>query len=241
MGMPANNRVLYMPVRGQARSCRQIRFEQAELTGSRRIPGRDHTRENYTPVLLWSKLEVTEPHEAKPMTDEQSTREKWLRAYDDMMVRVKTAIEEAEESTLPPLKRYIDKARDTAVELEELTRDEAERIAYFLERDLEDAGKHMAESGHELGDWLRFDIGLIEDRLLDVLMKVADHTRLDMLQFERDLKEGPPYNTGEVTGPGTLECVSCGDVIRFHATGYIPECPSCGHTVFRRKTVTDEI
>ena len=175
------------------------------------------------------------------MTDEQSTREKWLRAYDDMMVRVKTAIEEAEESTLPPLKRYIDKARDTAVELEELTRDEAERIAYFLERDLEDAGKHMAESGHELGDWLRFDIGLIEDRLLDVLLKVADHTRLDMLQFERDLKEGPPYNTGEVTGPGTLECVSCGDVIRFHATGYIPECPSCGHTVFRRKTVTDEI
>ena len=99
----------------------------------------------------------------------------------------------------------------------------------------------MAESGHELGDWLRFDIGLIEDRLLDVLMKVADHTRLDMLQFERDLKEGPPYNSGEVTGPGTLECASCGAVIRFHATGYIPECPSCGHTVFRRKSVADEI
>ena len=106
------------------------------------------------------------------MTDEKSTREKWLRAYDDMMVRVKTAIEEAEESTLPAIKRHIDKARDTAVELEELTRDEAERIAYFLERDLEDAGKHMAESGHELGDWLRFDIGLIEDRLLEVLLKV---------------------------------------------------------------------
>jgi predicted RNA-binding Zn-ribbon protein involved in translation (DUF1610 family) len=175
------------------------------------------------------------------MTDEKSTREKWLRAYDDMMVRVKTAIEEAEESTLPAIKHHIASARDTAVELGELTRDEAERIAYFLERDLEDAGKHMAESGHELGDWLRFDIGLIEDRLLDVLLKVADHTRLDMLQFERDLNEGPPYNAGEVTGPGTLECASCGAVIRFHATGYIPECPSCGHTVFRRKTVTDEI
>jgi predicted RNA-binding Zn-ribbon protein involved in translation (DUF1610 family) len=175
------------------------------------------------------------------MTDEKSTREKWLRAYDDMMVRVKTAIEEAEENTLPAIKRHIAKARDTAVELEELTREEAERIAFFLERDLMDAGRHMAESGHELGDWLRFDIGLIEDRLLDALLKAADHTRLDMLQFEEDLEEGPSYNTGEVTGPGTLECVSCGTDIRFHATGYIPACPTCGHTVFRRRSVTDEL
>jgi predicted RNA-binding Zn-ribbon protein involved in translation (DUF1610 family) len=175
------------------------------------------------------------------MTDEKSTREKWLRAYDDMMVRVKTAIEEAEENTLPAIKRHIAKARDTAVELEELTRDEAERIAFFLERDLMDAGRHMAQSGHELGDWLRFDIGLIEDRLLDALLKAADHTRLDMLQFEEDLEEGPSYNTGEVTGPGTLECVSCGTDIRFHATGYIPACPTCGHTVFRRRSVTDEL
>jgi predicted RNA-binding Zn-ribbon protein involved in translation (DUF1610 family) len=157
------------------------------------------------------------------MTDRHSTRDKWLRAYDDMMVRVKTAIEEAEEQALPAIRHHIARARDTAVELGELTRDEAERIAYFL------------------GDWLRFDIGLIEDRLLDALLKVADHTRLDMLQFERDLREGPRYNAGEITGPGTLECASCGAVIRFHATGYIPDCPSCGHTVFRRKSVRDEL
>ena len=37
--------------------------------------------------------------------DEQSTREKWLTAYDDMMMRVKTALEEVEESTLPVLQR----------------------------------------------------------------------------------------------------------------------------------------
>jgi hypothetical protein len=173
------------------------------------------------------------------MTDEKSTREKWLAAYDDMMVRVKTAIEEAEESTLPALRRYIHHARDTAVELEELTREEAEKIAYFLERDLEDAGRHLSETGHELGDWLRFDIGLIEERLLDALSKAADHTRLEMLEFERDLEQGPPYNTGEITGPGTLACDSCGSVIRFHATGYIPNCPDCGHTVYHRKMATD--
>ena len=35
------------------------------------------------------------------MQDDKTTREKWLNAYDDMMVRVKTAIEEA-EGTPPP-------------------------------------------------------------------------------------------------------------------------------------------
>lgn len=175
------------------------------------------------------------------MDEEKSTREKWLAAYDDMMVRVKTAIEEAEEATLPALQRHIHNARDTAVELGELTRDEAEKIAWFLERDLADAGRHLAQTGHELGDWLRFDIELIEDRLLEVLSLVADHTKLEMMQFEHDIQEGPAWNAGEITGPGTLECASCGNTVRFHATAYIPVCPECGHTVYHRKTIRDEL
>jgi len=169
--------------------------------------------------------------------DDKSTREKWLAAYDDMMMRVKTAMEEAEESTLPVLQRFIRNARDTAVELEELTKEESEKIAYYLQRDMQDAGKHLAETGHELGDWLRFDMDLIEDRLLSVLAMVADRTSLEMMQFEHDIKEGPAWNSGEVSGPGTLVCDSCGATVRFHATGYIPNCPECGHTVFHRKTL----
>ena len=173
--------------------------------------------------------------------DEQSTREKWLTAYDDMMMRVKTALEEAEEGTLPVLQRFIHNARDTAVELEELTRDESEKIASYLQRDLQDAGKHLAETGHELGDWLRFDIHQVEDRLLSILSRVADHTRLEIQQFEHDIEEGPAWNAGEVTGPGTLVCENCGEVMRFHATGHIPACPNCGHSVFHRKHVKEDL
>ena len=36
-------------------------------------------------------------------------------------------------------------------------------------------------------------------------------------------------------------CDSCGESLRFHATGYIPECPACGHTVYHRKTVDEEL
>ena len=170
------------------------------------------------------------------MTDEHPTRDKWLRAYDDMMVRVKTAIEEAEEHTLPVLRKFIGKARDSAVELEELTKDEAEKVSAYLQRDVEDAGRHLAETGQELGDWLRFDVDQIEDRLLEIISRVADHTKLEMQQFEHDIEEGPAWNTGEITGPGTLVCESCGALVRFHATGEIPACPDCGHTVFHRQS-----
>jgi hypothetical protein len=169
------------------------------------------------------------------MSDRHSNREKWQNAYDDMVMRVRTAIEEAEESTLPALQRMIHRARDTAVELGELTREEAEKIAYFVQRDLQDAGRHLAESGHELGDWLRFDVDLIEDRLLEALSLAADHTKLEMLQFEQELAAGPVWNSGEISGPGTLVCDSCGESVHFHATGEIPPCPNCRHTVYHRQ------
>lgn len=169
------------------------------------------------------------------MTDKHSNREKWQNAYDDMMLRVRTAIEEAEEDTLPALQRFIHNARDTAVELGELTRDEAEKVAYYVQRDLQDAGQHLAATGHELGDWLRFDVELIEERLLEALALAADHTRLEMLQFEQELKAGPTWNSGEFAGPGTLICDSCGNPLHFHSTGEIPACPNCSHTAYHRQ------
>lgn len=172
------------------------------------------------------------------MKNDDSTREQLQEAYNNMMMRVKTAIEEAEEAA-PVLTKHIANARETAIELGELTRNESEKIAAWLERDLQDAGKHLVSTGKELGDWLQFDIGLIETRLLDALLLAADHTRLEMQQFEQELKEGPAWNTGEITGPGTLVCSNCGANMRFHATGHIPECPDCGHTIFHRKTRQD--
>jgi hypothetical protein len=168
------------------------------------------------------------------MNDEKSIREKWLSAYDKMMARVKAAIEEAEESTLPAVTGYIDKAKENAVEVGELTREEAEKVAYYLRRDMQDAGRHLAGTGQELGDWLRFDVQLVEDRLLEMLSLVADRTRLEMLQFEHDVEEGLAWHAGEITGPGTLACDACGAEIRFNATSEIPACPNCGHTIYHR-------
>ncbi len=162
------------------------------------------------------------------------TTDKLIQAYHHMMERVHEAFEKAENNALPSLKSSIEKARETAVELEELTHDEAEKVAYYLKRDAQDAGQHLSETGQELADWLRFDINRIEDRLLALFSQVADRTRVEMAELQEILKQDPPYHSGEVTGPGTLYCASCNEAVHFHHTARIPECHKCGSSNYRR-------
>ena len=160
--------------------------------------------------------------------------ERLVHAYNRMMERVQSVIEQAEGKVIPTLQRNIELARNRAVELGELTRDEAEKIGAYLQRDLEDAAHYLANSGREFSDWLRIDLEAIEDRLLEMLTRVADKTKLEWMELERELREGVSYHSGEITGPGTLICAGCGEPIQFHAAGHIPPCPHCHATVFRR-------
>ena len=157
-----------------------------------------------------------------------------IAAYNRMMERVKSALDTAEKNTLMNLRQGVEKAAGIAEQLGELTRDEAERIGTYLQRDLHDAGKYLAESGNDMRSWLRFDIELIEDRLLDLFGSVADRTRLEWLELEQRAHDGPDYHSGEITGPGSLLCKACGQEIHFHATGHIPPCPSCHGSQFVR-------
>ena len=167
----------------------------------------------------------------------ESPAQKLVQAYNRMMERVKAGIEEAEEQAIPKLRENIDKAAELAVELEELTVEEAQKIAMYLRRDLHDAGQYLAESGEELGGWLRFDIGQIEDRLLEVISRVADKTRVEIAALQHELEQDPPHHSGEITGPGTLYCSDCGQAVHFHQTGHIPPCPKCHGSNFRRGRV----
>jgi len=166
------------------------------------------------------------------MTDKNS--DKLIQGYNRMMERVREAVEQAESKALPVLKESIEKARQTAVELEELSQDEAQKIADWLKRDVQDAGRYLAETRQELADWLRFDLDLVEDSLLDALKQVADPALVELTRLREELKQDPPYHTGEVTGPGTLYCSYCNEALHFHHTARIPPCPKCHGTTFRR-------
>jgi hypothetical protein len=162
-----------------------------------------------------------------------------VEAYHRMMERVKLRLEEleqAEREALPQLRASIEHAAEKAVELGELTREEARLIGGYLKRDLEDAGQYLTTTGRDLRAWLRFDVELLEDRLLDFFQRGVDQSRLEFLMLAAGEEDAEPveYRGGEITGPGTLQCETCGEPIRFHAPAVIGPCPACGGLVFVR-------
>ena len=162
-----------------------------------------------------------------------------VQAYQRMMERMKNRLEEleqAEQAAFPQLTASIEHATEKAVELGELTREEARLIGSYLQRDLEDAGQHLATTGRDLRAWLRFDLELLEDRLLDFFQRGADQSRLELLAFKSPAPETElvRYRRGEITGPGTLRCETCGEPLIFHAPSAIQPCTACGGTVFLR-------
>ena len=168
------------------------------------------------------------------LNDQKDPLEHLVEAYDIMLKRVSDAVEKAEQTAIPVLKKNIEQARETAIEVGELTRDEAEKIAAYLERDMHDAADFLSETGKELKDWGKFDLELIESRLLEMFANVADKTRLELDALAEQARHASMYHTGEVTGPGILACTSCGKELHFHKTGHIPPCAGCRGTEYRR-------
>ncbi len=157
-------------------------------------------------------------------------------AYENMLERVDELLEKAEETALPTLKKGLEHAREKAVELNELTREEAEKIASYVERDLHDAAGFLHKTGEEFRNWVSFDMELIENRVLDMFAKIADKTSLELGRFAEQARDASLYHTGEITGPGTLVCSECGKELHFHKAGHIPPCAGCRGTRFARST-----
>ncbi len=159
--------------------------------------------------------------------------EKLTHMYDRMMERVRQSWEQDIEPTT--LGQLIDGAKGKAVALGEITQQEAERIGNFLRRDLEDAAAFMhSEKTKEFVDWLRFDIERVEGRILELFQSVADKTKLEFIRLQERARHASDYNTGEITGIGTLRCGNCGQTMHFHRTTRIPPCPKCHGTSFSR-------
>jgi hypothetical protein len=164
----------------------------------------------------------------------QDPLDRMVVAYEKMLQRVDELLDKAEETAIPTLKKGLEQAREKAIELNELTREEADKIASYVERDLHDAASFLHQTGDEFRNWVRFDLQLIEDRILDMFASVADKTRLELGRFSRQAQEATLYHSGEITGPGTLVCSECGKEMHFHKAGHIPPCAGCRGSKFAR-------
>lgn len=155
-----------------------------------------------------------------------------IPAYRHMLEHVKRELADPQGKSL---QEGVESAKQEAIRHGELDAAEAETVAGYVYRDLYEAGRHLATSGHELRTWLGIDVSLMEKWLLDGFMQTADKTRLEWLRLEESARKPPHrYHAGEVTGPGTLQCLNCGERQRFTQVTHIPACPRCGHRTFVR-------
>ena len=166
--------------------------------------------------------------------NDDSVTDKLSRAYEQMLERIEGVRQQAEQNTLPQLRELIATARDRAVELGELTREEAEQISEYLRRDLHEAAQSLADSDGNLSRWARFDLAQIESRTLELLLSAADRTRLELGLLADHARQTADYHTGEISSAGSLVCQQCGQWLHMHGTGRIPPCPACHGTHFKR-------
>lgn len=165
---------------------------------------------------------------------EEDKDKRELHGYEKMLDRLREFMDRAEKQTGSRLRKALDEAKERAIELGELTRDEAEKIAEYVRRDVEDAADYTTRSDEDLSGWLRMDLQMVENWIWDRFASVADQTRLDWYELQHSLAERELYHTGEIAAPGVLTCDGCANELHFNTAGHIPPCPKCNSTRYRR-------
>lgn len=154
--------------------------------------------------------------------------------YETMYENVADNLIKAKDRTGPLINELIDDAKDKMIELEDVAEDDAEKLAGWLKRDLDDAINYMSETEYALKDWLGFETSLLKNAVIHALLETADKTTLALLRMKKNAHQPYDYHTGEIAGFGTLICDECGEKLHFHKAGHIPPCPKCHKTSFHR-------
>ena len=174
------------------------------------------------------------PDRKHGQTNSSHENNEHTNAYERMRERTRQLLDENTQDLLPNLIDSLESAKEQAIHLGELTKDEAELISTYLRRDLHDAGEYIKQQRGELADWLRFDVEQIEKKIWDSLSLLVDKTTIELEQLKARANRLDEWHTGEITGPGTLVCNACSKQLHFHKTGHIPPCPKCHSTVYKR-------
>ncbi len=160
--------------------------------------------------------------------------ERLTQAFDHLVEQVGDALHDAEEALAPTIDELVHNAQVTTREIFALTQEEVEILGNTLKRDLHKANQALNREGKELSQWFAFDLGLIEDRFIDLVTRAADKGWLDFRDFAQEDHQASVYRSGEVCNAGSFSCRACNEVQQLSRTGPLPPCPACGQREFYR-------
>jgi len=159
--------------------------------------------------------------------------EKLVLGYRKLLKTARQLLDEVEGKTGPVVEKTILRAQESLAAAGEYSREEIDKLGEYLKRDLHDAATYMEKNGRELGDWLRLDILKLETWLAESFLSIADRTRIELAEWAMR-SELHTWHSGEICGPGVLQCTGCGEELHFTKPGHVPPCPKCHGSHFRR-------
>ncbi len=115
-----------------------------------------------------------------------------ITAYNQMMREMREAFEQAEPNDMS-LQKALDLAKHQAIHLGELSAEEAHEIGEYIKRDINDAAEFMMETSAEFYDWLMLDIEIVERKVVDLFLSVADHTRVELERFSQGIPKNKNF------------------------------------------------
>jgi len=159
-----------------------------------------------------------------------------VRAYNAILHFIhETLRHDTDKKTLS---QHLDAAQTRAgEEFTELTPDEIQRVAGYVERDLHDLARTSSTEtadAETLAAWFKFDVEQIENFAIEAFLSAADQTRVELARLEQIAQAIPIYHSGEVTAPGVLRCETCDYELVLTTASEIPPCPQCGARNFLR-------
>lgn len=158
-------------------------------------------------------------------------------AYNRVLGRVEKGLDKLEERTWSAVQQVIKEAVEFELDLSEFTKEEVSLLNAYVARDIKSLYHYMQETGEGVKEWLKMDVALIEDRLLDQLLSIADKTRVDQVVLEQKLAHHPgDYIAGEVVTAGMLQCLNCGAMLCLVDTTELGPCHNCDALYFHRVT-----
>ncbi|MGB0466108.1 MAG: zinc ribbon-containing protein [Pontibacterium sp.] len=173
------------------------------------------------------------------MTDKETDRidksDKAIDAYDRVMVRLLKTLSAAEASSWVYVQKKVEEAVELELTAEEMTRDEMNLITAYIKRDMKQLGFYAHETGEGIAAWLHFDLNVLEEKLKQLLVDLADRTRIQQEELRERLSQGDDqYTAGEVATAGTFECVACQAQEVLTKTNKLSPCRACGGRYFHR-------
>ncbi len=171
------------------------------------------------------------------MSSNNPENQESLYAYTELLRKVEDSLVDAESRSWDTLKDEVEKAIEFEQGVEALTKEEWSLIKTYLLRDLKELSSFVAETGKGVREWLRFDLDLLETKMRDALLSIADKTSVEQENLDNLLNHEPgTYAAGEIACPGVLRCSQCGKMICLVETAHIAPCHRCEGRFFQRVT-----